>query len=91
LSRNELRNVFLEITWPYFISEDDIFTLAINWIEISYVEESFHIYGMIFQLPDILTVDFNSVDECDSLYTCKLHNYLYFIPRRKPINKNNFY
>ncbi len=24
---------------------------------------------MIFKLPDILTVDFNSVDECDSLYT----------------------
>jgi len=42
---------------------------------------------MIFKLPDILTVDFNSVDECDSLYTYTLRNCLYFIPLRKPIDK----
>ena len=42
---------------------------------------------MIFKLPDILTVDFNSVDECDSLYTLTLRNCLYFIPLRKPIDK----
>jgi len=42
---------------------------------------------MIFKLPDILTVDFNSVDECDSLYTYTLRNCLYFIPIRKPIDK----
>jgi len=29
---------------------------------------------MIFKLPDILTVDFDSVDECDSLYTYILRN-----------------
>ncbi len=40
---------------------------------------------MIFKLPDILTVDFNTVDESDSLYTYTLRNC--FIPLRKPINK----
>jgi len=42
---------------------------------------------MVFKLPDILTVDSNSVDECDSLYIYTLRNCLYFIPLRKPINK----
>ena len=37
-------------------------------------------YGMIFKLPEILTVVLNSVDEYDSLYTCLLHNCLHFIP-----------
>ena len=39
---------------------------------------------LIFKLPDILTVDFNSVDECDAY---KLRNCLYIIPLRKPIDK----
>jgi len=40
---------------------------------------------MIFKLPDILTVDFNYVDECDSLYTCTLRNCLYSSQTRKQI------
>ncbi len=42
---------------------------------------------MISKLLDILTVDFNSVYECDSLFTCSLHNFLYFISLFKPVNK----
>jgi len=40
---------------------------------------------MIFKLSDILSLDFNSVDECDSLFACTVRDCLCFVPLRKPI------